>query len=91
MKIFAPLIVAWLLAPMAVANKPNIVLMYVDNLGYGDLGCYGNREIKTPRIDQLAAEGVRCTDFYVVSSTFTLSRAARCSRAASRCAIAIRN
>ncbi len=58
------------------AIKPNIVLMYADNLGFGDLGCYGNGEVKTPRIDQLAAEGVRCTDFHVVSSTCTASRAA---------------
>lgn len=56
--------------------RPNIVLMYVDNLGYGDLGCYGNQEIKSPRIDQLAREGVRCTDFYVVTSTCTPSRGA---------------
>ncbi len=56
--------------------SPNIVLMYVDNLGYGDLGCYGHPEVKTPRIDQLAAEGVRCTDFYVVTATCTVSRGA---------------
>ncbi len=55
-------------AALAAADRPNIVLMYADNLGYGDLGCYGNRQVKTPRIDQLAREGVRCTDFYVVSS-----------------------
>jgi len=55
---------------------PNIVLLYADNLGYGDLGCYGNPEIKTPRIDQLANEGVRCTDFYVVAPTCTVSRGA---------------
>ncbi len=57
-------------------TKPNIVLIYADNLGYGDLGCYGNKEIKSPRLDQLAREGVRCTGFYVVSSTCTVSRGA---------------
>lgn len=57
-------------------RQPNIVLMYADNLGYGDLGCYGNEEIQTPRIDQLAREGVRSTSFYVVSSTCTVSRGA---------------
>ncbi len=75
---------ALLLAPPAATHAgdapkltpPNIVLMYADNLGYGDLGCYGNEEVKTPRIDQLAREGVRCTDFYVVSSTCTVSRGA---------------
>lgn len=65
-----------LAADAAQPARPNIVLMYVDNLGYGDLGCYGNQEIKSPRIDQLAREGVRCTDFYVVTSTCTPSRGA---------------
>ena len=56
--------------------KPNILLLYVDNVGYGDLGCYGNREVRTPRIDRLAAEGARCTGFYVVSGSCTPSRGA---------------
>jgi arylsulfatase A-like enzyme len=50
--------------------------MLVDNVGYGDLGCYGNSEILTPRIDQLAAEGVRCTDFYIGSPSCMPSRGA---------------
>ena len=61
---------------LATAAPPNIVLMYADNLGHGDLGCYGNIGIQTPRVDGLAAEGARCTDFYVVSSTCTVSRGA---------------
>lgn len=60
----------------AFSSPPNIVFMYVDNLGYGDLGSYGNTEVKTPHLDKLAAEGVRCTDFYVVTSTCTVSRGA---------------
>lgn len=60
----------------AASDKPNIILIYTDNLGYGDLGCYGNIGIKTPRIDRLAAEGALCKDFYVVSSTCTVSRGA---------------
>lgn len=48
-------------------EKPNIVLMFLDNIGYGDLGCYGNTLVKTPRIDRLAREGVRCTSFYIGS------------------------
>lgn len=59
-----------------LAAQPNIVFMYADNLGYGDLGCYGNAEVKTPGLDRLAAQGVRCTDFYVVASTCTVSRGA---------------
>lgn len=68
---------ACLSLPSAAAPAaPNIVLMYADNLGFGDLGCYGNKEVKTPRIDRLAREGVRCTDFHVVTSTCTPSRGA---------------
>lgn len=62
--------------PGSTGRPPNIVLMYADNLGFGDLRCYGNTEIQSPRLDQLAREGVRCTDFYVVSSTCTVSRGA---------------
>jgi arylsulfatase A-like enzyme len=60
----------------AAAPKPNILLIYVDNLGYGDLGCYGNIGIQTPRTDRLASEGVLCRDFYVVAPTCTVSRGA---------------
>lgn len=60
----------------ALAAPSNILLIYLDNVGYGDLGCYGNTLVKTPRIDQLAREGVRCTDFYVVASSCTPSRGA---------------
>ena len=58
------------------SEKSNIVLMFLDNIGYGDLGCYGSREVKTPRIDRLAAEGVRCTDFYIASPSCMPSRGA---------------
>lgn len=57
-------------------TRPNIVIMLLDNIGYGDLGCYGNKETKTPRIDRLAAEGVRCTDFYIASPSCMPSRGA---------------
>jgi arylsulfatase A len=60
----------------ATPRRPNLLLMYVDNVGYGDLGCYGNRDVKTPRIDQLAREGARCTSFYVVTTSCTPSRGA---------------
>lgn len=75
------LLLAWLPALRAAevsrpVSPPNIVLMYADNLGYGDLGCYGNTAIKSPRLDQLAREGVRCTGFYVVTSSCTPSRGA---------------
>ncbi|MBI5693079.1 MAG: sulfatase-like hydrolase/transferase [Verrucomicrobia bacterium] len=60
----------------AASQPPNVLLMYVDNVGYGDLGCYGNRAVLTPRIDRLAREGARCTSFYVVTSSCTPSRGA---------------
>lgn len=46
------------------ARKPNFIFILADDLGYGDLGCYGQRKIRTPHIDRLAAEGVRFTQFY---------------------------
>ncbi len=54
---------------------PNIVLIVVDNLGFHDTACYGNQEVQTPHIDRLAAQGVRCTNFYTASPTCTVSRA----------------
>ena len=54
--------------------KPNIVLIFVDDMGYGDLACYGNDKIKTPNIDRLAAEGQRWTSFYSSGSTCVPSR-----------------
>jgi arylsulfatase A-like enzyme len=58
------------------AEKPNVLLIYIDNVGYGDLGCYGNTVVKTPNIDRLAGEGVRCTDWYTASPSCTPSRGA---------------
>ncbi len=47
------------------ADRPNVVILFADDLGYGDLGCQGHPEFKTPALDRMAAEGVRLTDFYV--------------------------
>ena len=55
--------------------RPNIVVLFADDLGYADLGCQGSQEVKTPRIDSLAAEGVRCTDAYVTAPMCSPSRA----------------
>jgi arylsulfatase A len=64
-------------APMAAlhaADKPNIVFIIADDLGYRDLGCYGATKIKTPRIDKLAAEGVRFTDAHSICGVCSPSR-----------------
>jgi arylsulfatase A-like enzyme len=55
---------------------PNFVLMFLDNVGYGDLGCYGNAHNRTPNIDRLAGEGVRCLEFYIGSPSCSPSRGA---------------
>nr|WP_299342853.1 sulfatase [Allomuricauda sp.] len=55
---------------------PNIVFIFADDLGYGDLGCFGATDIKTPNIDRLAKEGIKFTDFYSASSVCSPSRAA---------------
>lgn len=60
----------------AAERKPNVVLILTDDQGYADLGCYGSTRIKTPRIDKMAAEGIRFTDFYAAASVCTPSRAA---------------
>jgi len=56
-------------------KKPNIILILADDLGYGDLGCYGQKRIKTPNLDQLAAEGARFTQCYSGSTVCAPSRA----------------
>ncbi|PQO44062.1 sulfatase [Blastopirellula marina] len=60
----------------AAERPPNIVLFFVDNLGTGDVGCYGSQLHRTPNIDRLAAEGAKLTSFYVASGVCTPSRAA---------------
>ncbi|MFT5465720.1 MAG: arylsulfatase A-like enzyme [Verrucomicrobiales bacterium] len=58
------------------ADKPNIVFILVDDMGYGDLGCYGAPDARTPNVDQLAAEGVRFTQCYANGAECTPSRTA---------------
>ncbi len=79
-----------ILASVALAHaaSPNIVVINCDDLGYGDLGCYGSKVIATPRIDRMAKEGVRFTDFYVASPFCSPSRAALLTgRLPARCGV----
>jgi uncharacterized sulfatase len=57
------------------APRPNVIIIYCDDLGYGDLGCYGSRAIATPNVDRLAREGVRMTDYYACNAICAPSRA----------------
>lgn len=59
----------------ATSPRPNIVLIVADDLGYGDLGSYGQQKIETPFLDQMAREGMRFTDFYAGSPVCAPSRA----------------
>jgi len=57
-------------------TRPNIVLVFIDDLGWTDLGCYGSDFIETPNIDQLAADGLRFTDFYAAGAVCSPTRCA---------------
>lgn len=65
-----------IMAQQAPQRKPNIVVIMADDLGYGDLGCYGSREIRTPHLDGLARRGVRLTDAYANAAVCSPTRAA---------------
>ena len=52
---------------LAGGRKPNVVILFIDDLGYGDLGSFGCRDIPTPHMDSLAANGVKCTNSYITN------------------------
>ena len=56
------------------AEPPNVIIIFTDDQGYQDLGCFGSPLIKTPNIDRMAQDGVRFTDFYVSCNVCTPSR-----------------
>ncbi|WP_197136768.1 sulfatase family protein [Crateriforma conspicua] len=77
---FIVLLLPYVVGTLAVPNSdaaeapPNVILIFADDLGYGDLGCYGATKVQTPNIDKLAAEGRRFTDAHSVSAVCTPSR-----------------
>ena len=62
------------LSSISIADKPNIIFIMADDLGYGDLGCFGQQRMKTPHLDQMAKEGMRLTQFYAGSTVCAPSR-----------------
>src|SRR5689334_13900164 len=74
-------LVLWSLMALRVAALaasgplPNIIIILADDMGYGDLGCYGHPSIRTPNLDRMATEGLRFTDFYAGACLCTPSRA----------------
>ena len=61
---------------MAQRQPPNFIIIFADDLGYGDLACFGHPTIRTPHLDRMAAEGMKLTQFYTACSVCTPSRAA---------------
>ncbi|MCC9602141.1 sulfatase [Stieleria sp. JC731] len=75
--IAAVFVVAWMTGTARVdAAKPNIILIFIDDLGWKDIGCYGNDFVETPHIDQLARNGVRYTNFYAAGAVCSPTRCA---------------
>jgi len=56
------------MAQSAKRRPPNVVMLFADDMGYSDLGCYGNPVIRTPNLDAMAAQGMRMTSFYAAAS-----------------------
>ena len=67
----------------AGGERPNILFIFIDDMGYSDLSCYGNPDVKTANIDQLAREGLRFTQFYVNSPVCSPSASGRDHRSVS--------
>lgn len=73
---FVSILFVALVANVVAAERPNVAIIFADDLGYGDLGCYGSPTIRTPHLDRMAAEGLRFTDFYSAAEVCSPSSAA---------------
>ena len=76
MALFLTLLLNSCTSSSLTSTQPNIVIIFCDDLGYGDLGTFGHPTIRTPNLDNMAAEGQKWTNFYVGASVCTPSRAA---------------
>ena len=76
MKNLLVLLLLGLWMPIASASRPNVILILADDLGYGDLSCYGQKNFKTPHLDRLASEGIRFTSHYAGATVCAPSRCA---------------
>jgi len=66
----------WLFSPSLKAELPNFIIIFTDDQGYEDIGCFGSPKIKTPHLDKMATEGRKFTSFYSANSVCSPSRAA---------------
>ena len=73
---FLAVVISLVPIPVFCAERPNIVVVFMDDMGWGDFSCFGNQHAKTPNIDQLANEGIRFEQFYVNSPICSPSRVA---------------
>lgn len=76
LKFFAAILFVFAAVPAMAADPPNIVFILADDLGYGELGCYGQGKIRTPNIDQLAKEGLRFAQHYTAAPVCAPARCA---------------
>ena len=56
-------------------DKPNVIIIFTDDQGYQDIGCFGAKDIETPHLDKMAQEGIKLTDFYAAQAVCSASRA----------------
>ena len=62
--------------PTVASDQPNVVMIFTDDQGYSDVGCFGAEGFETPNLDRMATEGMKFTDFYVAQAVCGASRAA---------------
>ncbi len=74
--LFGSMFLSIVVANAQQQQKPNVIIIFIDDMGYGDLTCYGNKQINTKNIDELAQKGTRFTQFYVNSPVCSPSRVA---------------